>query len=129
MEYRWKSSSSDLDPETKGPNLGEYKEIIRRGLPRTKNPKKIAVIGAGIAGLVSASLLADQGHKVTIFEANTRIGGRVYTIREPFTHGHYGEAGAMRLPTFYELVFEYIKKFDLPTNTFYNIDEKKNELI
>ena len=38
--------------------------------------KKIAIIGAGPGGLVSALLLAKQGHDVTIYEARDRVGGR-----------------------------------------------------
>ena len=38
--------------------------------------KKIAVIGAGPAGLSFATYAADRGHKVTIFEASNQIGGQ-----------------------------------------------------
>lgn len=43
----------------------------------TDNPRKLAVVGAGPAGL-SAALVADQrGHKVTLFEASGEIGGQL----------------------------------------------------
>jgi phytoene desaturase len=38
--------------------------------------KKIAVIGSGFAGLVSAIELASLGYQVTLFEKNSSIGGR-----------------------------------------------------
>jgi len=38
---------------------------------------KISVIGAGIGGLASASLLASKGHNVSIFEKNSRVGGKM----------------------------------------------------
>ena len=41
----------------------------------------IAVIGAGIAGLRAAQLLAGAGYDVTIYEARDRIGGRIWTDR------------------------------------------------
>lgn len=94
--------------------------IIRRGLPQTLSPKKIIVIGAGMAGLVAASLLKQAGHQVKILEANDRVGGRIYTIREAFKDNQYLEAGAMRIPHSHQLTLAYIKKFKLPLNHFIN---------
>lgn len=39
-------------------------------------PKKIAIVGGGPGGLVSALLLAKLGHKIDVYEANDRVGGR-----------------------------------------------------
>lgn len=39
----------------------------------------VAVIGAGASGLTAAHYLTKQGHKVTVFEKNNRVGGKVYT--------------------------------------------------
>ena len=41
-----------------------------------KTPKKLAVVGAGPAGLAFATTAASRGHKVTLFEASGRIGGQ-----------------------------------------------------
>jgi predicted NAD/FAD-binding protein len=41
---------------------------------------KVAVVGAGIAGLGAARALAAAGHEVVIYEAATRPGGHVYTV-------------------------------------------------
>ncbi|WP_270181012.1 flavin monoamine oxidase family protein [Alkalihalobacillus sp. CinArs1] len=101
--------------------------IIRNGLPNSCPPRHIIIIGAGLSGLVSASLLKRAGHRVTILEANNRIGGRVYTIREPFSENKYMDAGAMRIPDNHALVFEYIKRFKLPVNPFKNAS--LNDLI
>ena len=38
--------------------------------------KRVAVIGAGPAGLTGAYYLAKQGHQVTVFEANEKAGGQ-----------------------------------------------------
>jgi len=42
----------------------------------TKLPKRIAVIGAGPAGLAFATTAASRGHRVTLYEANDTIGGQ-----------------------------------------------------
>lgn len=94
--------------------------VIRNGLGPSQIPKKIIIIGAGMSGLVAASLLKQAGHEVTILEATGRVGGRVLTIREPFSEGSYLEAGAMRIPNYHYLVAEYIKKYGLRVNTFIN---------
>ncbi|MBJ8201137.1 flavin monoamine oxidase family protein [Bacillus cereus] len=94
--------------------------IINVGLVKTENPKQIIIVGAGISGLVAASLLKEAGHKVTILEANNRIGGRIYTIREPFSRGLYFNAGPMRIPDTHKLTLAYIRKFKLPLNLFIN---------
>jgi len=42
----------------------------------TSNPKKIAVVGAGPAGLSVATIAAQRGHQVSLYEAASEIGGQ-----------------------------------------------------
>ncbi|MBI5020726.1 MAG: flavin monoamine oxidase family protein [Ignavibacteriales bacterium] len=84
--------------------------------------KKIIVLGAGLAGLSAGYELTQAGHDVTILEARSRPGGRVYTLRKPFTDGLYAESGATRIPENHELTMKYIKHFDLPLDEFRPID-------
>lgn len=101
--------------------------LIQNGLNKGTEPKKILIAGAGMAGLVAASLLKQAGHYVTIVEGNSRIGGRIYTVREPFSAGNYLDFGAMRIPNNHLLVSEYIRRFKLKTNRF--INTTANDLI
>ena len=52
----------------------------------------------GPSGLVTALELALAGHTVTLFEANNRTGGRIWTHRNETTGSYMLEMGAMRLP-------------------------------
>jgi monoamine oxidase len=85
-----------------------------------KSPaRKVLVLGAGIAGLVAAYELTQLGHDVTVLEARTRPGGRVHTLREPFSDGLYADEGAARIPENHDLTLKYVKQFDLPLEPFY----------
>ena len=43
---------------------------------KTKTPKKIAVVGGGVAGMSAATVAASRGHQVTLFEAAREVGGQ-----------------------------------------------------
>jgi 2,4-dienoyl-CoA reductase (NADPH2) len=45
-------------------------------------PKKIAVVGAGPAGLACATEAAKRGHQVTLFEASNQIGGQFNVAKQ-----------------------------------------------
>lgn len=55
--------------------------------PGTGRPLRIAVIGAGVAGLAAARTLADQQHQVVVFEKSRGRGGRAATRRIPQAAG------------------------------------------
>src|SRR2546423_3973981 len=52
---------------------------------RTGESKRVVIIGAGLAGLSAGFELQKSGHEITILEARDRAGGRVLTLREPFS--------------------------------------------
>lgn len=82
-------------------------------------PQKILIIGAGMAGLVAGYELSQLGHDITILEARPLAGGRVHTIREPFSDGLYAEAGAARIPDDHDLTLKYVKLFEVPLEPMY----------
>ncbi len=45
---------------------------------------KVAIIGAGWAGLAAAVYLTDAGHTVVVFEASHHVGGRARTLPAPY---------------------------------------------
>jgi monoamine oxidase len=99
-------------------------EILKNGLPDNGLPPlHIVVVGAGMAGLTSALLLQEAGHKVTILEAKNRLGGRIFTYHG-FPGKMYGEFGAMRFPRQHKLAQYLInERFGLETRPFPMYDE------
>jgi 2,4-dienoyl-CoA reductase (NADPH2) len=75
--------------------------------------KKIAVIGAGPAGLAAATIAAQRGHEVTLFDDNNEVGGQ-FNI-------------AKQIPgkeEFYETIRYFNKQIEL-----YNVEVKLNTRV
>ncbi len=62
------------NPLTCAVNPAVFREDELR-LVKTDTPKKVAVIGGGLAGMESARLAAERGHQVTLFEKTNELGG------------------------------------------------------
>jgi len=63
-------------------------EMVAAQAPRAK---RIAVVGAGPAGLAAATTLASRGHAVTLFESGNRIGGQFNLARRIPGKEEFGE--------------------------------------
>jgi monoamine oxidase len=81
-------------------------------------PRRVVVLGAGLAGLTAGYELTRVGHEVTLLEAQERPGGRVLTLRT-FDEGLYADAGAARIPESHEWTLRYVKEFGLRLLPFY----------
>ena len=74
-------------------HIGLFLIFLGSMLVQTANSLRVAVLGSGIAGSSAARTLAEQGAKVTVFEAGFGIGGRTSTritredSRYQFDHG------------------------------------------
>jgi len=88
-------------------------------IPDGKKGTKIAVIGAGCAGLCAAWELMKLGLHPVIYESdknpdNTpRIGGRAYTWKFPGDPKALAELGAMRIPPIHKTITGYMDKFGI----------------
>ncbi len=50
---------------------------------KVTNPKRIAIVGSGPAGLNAAIAASEKGHDVTLYEAQNRLGGLMYYVGKP----------------------------------------------
>lgn len=100
-----------------------------------KKKTKVLILGAGIAGLVSAYELTKAGYQVELLEASGRIGGRSLTLRHGDTVEEIGNhqvcqfdqephlymnAGPARIPTYHEKVLEYCKELGVELQSYTN---------
>ena len=86
--------------------------------PNTGRGTKVAIIGAGVAGLIAAYEMRRSGFDCTVLEARTRPGGRNWTICRgdkvefadgtaqqcAFDEGQYFNAGAARIPAIHRTI-------------------------
>ncbi|MEU3648812.1 NAD(P)/FAD-dependent oxidoreductase [Lentzea sp. NPDC034063] len=84
-------------------------------LKESDGRKRVTVIGAGIAGLVTAYELERLGHQVEVVEASHDVGGRIATHRFAVGGGAgpFAELGAMRIPAGHRLTRHYIAELGL----------------
>ncbi|MFE9423222.1 flavin monoamine oxidase family protein [Kitasatospora sp. NPDC006697] len=76
--------------------------------------RQVTVIGAGMAGLVTAAELERSGYRVTVVEADGRIGGRILTHRFGTDPGAPSvELGAMRIPAHHRRTLRWIDRLGL----------------
>jgi monoamine oxidase len=80
---------------------------------------RVIVLGAGLAGLAAAHDLVINGYDVVVVEARQRPGGRVHTLREPFSDSLYAEAGAARIQDSHAFTLRYVEQFGLTLEPFF----------
>jgi monoamine oxidase len=67
--------------------------------PEALGGPRIAIIGAGIAGLTVAYRLARAGLRTQVFDSWNRVGGRMLTARNPWADGQLTELGGELIDT------------------------------
>lgn len=97
---------------------------------------RVAILGAGMAGLVAAYELRQAGYEVAVLEAARRAGGRVWTVRGgdrivqtgrpdqvciwQADRETYFNAGAGRIPQWHHAVIGYARTLGVPLEVMVN---------
>jgi monoamine oxidase len=71
------------------------------------------VVGAGLAGLTTASRLQAAGSSVTVLEAGNRVGGRMCSTGEGFADGQVADLGAEIVDASYRAVAQLCAALDV----------------
>jgi monoamine oxidase len=100
---------------------------------RGRSAKRVVILGAGVAGLVTAYELGKAGYRCTILEARDRPGGRNWTIRRGtaeteidgqsqragFDRDQYMNAGPARIAG-HMVTLDYCRELGVPIEVFTN---------
>lgn len=101
-------------------------------IPRADSSLRVAIVGAGLAGLACADHLARQGLRASLFEAAGRVGGRCWSL-PGFFPGQVVERGGEFIDTAHKAMLAYAREFDLkledvnknPGEVFYFFDGRR----
>lgn len=88
-------------------------------IPAERHGEEVAVIGAGISGLVAAYELMKLGVRPAVYEAS-QMGGRLRSQAFEGADGVVAELGGMRFPISSTTFYHYVDKLGLQTQPFPN---------
>jgi monoamine oxidase len=100
-------------------------------VPGSGKGVKVAILGAGVAGMSAAYEMIKAGYECVVLEARERVGGRNWTIRKDtvldmtdgsrqvcaFDEGHYFNAGPARIPSHHDATLGYCREFGVAMET------------
>jgi monoamine oxidase len=77
------------------------------------SPPRIAIVGAGIAGLNAALTLQDAGYASTIYEASSRAGGRMHSDTTSWANGQVSEHCGELIDSRHKTILGLAKRFGI----------------
>ena len=84
------------------------------GARQVATSARVAVVGAGLAGLTCAYRLKRSGIIATVYEANTRLGGRCWSRRGDFDQGQIAEHGGELIDQGHTTIRHLAQELGLP---------------
>jgi monoamine oxidase len=77
---------------------------------------RIVIVGGGIAGLNAALTLQDAGYGSTIYEASSRVGGRMHSDTTSWAEGQVSEHCGELVDSRHKAILGLAKRFDIPVD-------------
>ncbi len=87
----------------------------RELIAHAATPPRIAIIGGGISGLNAALTLQDAGYASTIYEASSRVGGRMHSDTTSWANGQTSEWCGELIDTRHKTILQLARRFGFNT--------------
>ncbi len=98
-----------------GATLASALELEQATAVKASAAPRIAIIGAGIAGLNAALTLHDAGYKSMLYEAAARVGGRMHSNTTTWANGQTSEWCGELIDTSHTVILGLAQRFGLAT--------------
>jgi monoamine oxidase len=94
--------------------LGGPAATLAASTVKSAGTSRIAIIGGGIAGLNVALTLQDAGIASTVYEASSRVGGRMHSDTTSWLNGQTSEHCGELIDTKHKTIFALASRFNIP---------------
>jgi len=88
-------------------------EFVACASSQARGRERVVIVGAGIAGLVTALRLHDAGVDSTIYESSQRVGGRMHSERSYWDDGQHTEWCGAMVDSLHVNVHRLARRFNL----------------
>jgi monoamine oxidase len=95
--------------------------------PAPAPARRIAIVGAGLAGLTCAYELKQAGQAATVYEGSDRVGGRSWTLRGAFADGQLVERGGQLIDQGHTALRQLASRLGLQTDNLLQAEANGSE--
>ncbi|KQL49694.1 monoamine oxidase [Brevibacillus choshinensis] len=96
-------------------------------IAHAKTSPRVAVVGAGLAGLTCAYRLKQAGILADVYEASTRVGGRCFSKTDGFANGQIIERGGELINSDHQALLRIISELNLRVDDLWEAEKPGTE--